>query len=181
MRLLEELPIGREPEHYIDSLVEAHGLAFSVLSIERNWEYSAIAPRDTPAIRLKEFERGGLCTQAESQYWLKRFCGSILQREQRLTFLVEDMCASSSDTIPMPQDINTGKVGDAVVYWADLRPGRTELISTMLSWTISFRKLCFLVRGKADLDNIENLVGNMLNFIVSAYDDESFLVGRKVT
>lgn len=180
---LVKIELGRSANAHVNAIfIRQTGLSFEFFNAIESWRFYAIAPEGTPLERLCQFDVGGLCSEHEALTWLIQFCGDELAKGGPLTFLADDVYFGRRDSPRQANGVTHHIVGESLVYSAKLTPGHASLVANVLRSTRSWDIVCFLLAG--DVSNLEEpkrLVPKILYILATAYDRESFLLGKPVT
>jgi|GEM_PF-5819312 len=149
----------------------------------------ALVPKGTDLSRASELERGGLVTTRASLDWLVSHILSLERKNGSGTFLVQDMWAVDKDTIPHKEVVETGILlhQDESYFWVGKGNFFPKRITEALRLPLSFVVLAAYSRFALNAMDVtkdciipersfEGLLGQITEFYLSAYDQESFLL-----
>jgi hypothetical protein len=171
------------------SLAGGHQLSAAVLAaapFDRG-RLRALVPSDITADHITKFHEGGVVKGSVADAALAPLLDDLTQSGAACV-VVEDDVARRSDPFVARISIPSAFFGDRVVHWCDLEPGSGAAAAKVIRSSAFGYPLNAFVATKscADLGLINGrslggtlvsaVVGSLLAVIVSAFDNESFLV-----
>jgi len=182
MKQLTEISLADSAYERVQSIVgKRDGLTQFIFSCVPEWRYSAVAPVGTSSARLRQFDIGGLCKSSESKEWLMNFYSSELSSCPRALFVVEDVYARPLDICSnLPLGVTASVFRKSVTYSIAPAATHVEAIFDALRCCLSFDTVGFLVCGTTELEESTEFARKVRSLLLTAYDQESFLIGRPV-
>ena len=182
MKQLTEISLADSAYERVQSIVgKRDGLTQFIFSCVPEWRYSAVAPVGTSSARLRQFDIGGLCKSSESKEWLMNFYSSELSSCPSALFVVEDVYARPLDICSnLPLGVTASVFRKSVTYSIAPAATHVEAIFDALRCCLSFATVGFLVCGTTELEESTEFARKVRSLLLTAYDQESFLIGRPV-
>ena len=189
-----ELDVTRVGIKYLrDWLGDSPGLCSAIIpEVERQGEICALVPRGTSYDRATQFELGGLIKDAElDARWLFPYVLQKLRGRPKSALIVQDIWAEARDAKTEGPSFFVTEDGKSLYYYADGDNLVAATINNMLRVTISFVDVLFLFEScEIDFASQDRVIEScrvnaeavrVSELIVRAYDQESFIVWRRVT
>lgn len=185
-----EVPKSRGRDWIERSLARGHELSAAVLATAplHSGSFLALVPSGFDPSRLTDFDRGGVMASDVANATLARILDEMA-RQHISCVVVEDDVGRRTDPAIARRKVPSAFIGDRVISWADLdQPDSgTAAAETIAAVSSGYPRNAFVIAKPAvDLalttgeslpaDFAAKAAASLVAVVVSAFDDESFLV-----
>jgi hypothetical protein len=190
MKGFVELDVTPDARNYIGGyLAKVKGLAERLAPlIAATGSVHAIVPDGTSLERALQFETGGLTTGGVSSHWLFPLVMARIRRFPDGLFLIQDIWFDLETIGPNPPPYVTSDGGTVIYYFVQstgismdaLEAAQREASSFVTAMFIAPSGTLPLSSGYAmSGDEVDRLATRVTEFVIEAYDQESFLIWRR--
>jgi hypothetical protein len=189
MSELVEVRLGVVGLAYVETcLRQGTGLCSKVL--ERGLTDGTVIaplPPSTSSIRAASFDTGGILSRKSSIAWFEQHLREFAITEPNCVLVVQDVWAKPTDPALQKKRVNSFTNGNEVYYFSYLSSFENELFGQIIRQVSSYLVVAFLSRARisftagseVDLSLIEEISRSVKEVVVSAYDQEGFVLWQR--
>ena len=185
-----ELDVSPDAKSYIGRyLAKNEGLAERVAPlIAAAGSIHAIVPDGTSLERAIQFEAGGYNTGGAISHWLSPLVMARIGKSPDGLFIIQDIWADATMIEPDSSPFATSDGGATVYYFVKSTDVSLDALYNADRDAMSFVKAMFIVPSGAPPlssgyslsgDELDLLATRVTEFVIDAYDEESFLIWRR--